>query len=115
MKNDKEPDPKKRHEVDRFAVTEVVCSMCDERQPVQQDCRKCGVRMGEYYCGICKFFDDDLSKVKQCFVCSAVVPSHLLRAARSHRARITVTSVGYVESAERRISTIATNAIRVSL
>lgn len=27
---------------------------------VAQVCTNCGVRMGEYYCDLCKFFDDDV-------------------------------------------------------
>lgn len=33
---------------------------------VQQNCISCGFCMGEYYCSICKFFDDDVS----CFLYS---------------------------------------------
>ncbi|KAJ0520381.1 putative transcription factor C2H2 family [Helianthus annuus] len=29
---------------------------------VAQICTNCGVKMGEYFCGICKFYDDDISK-----------------------------------------------------
>ncbi|XP_072080566.1 E3 ubiquitin-protein ligase RZFP34 isoform X5 [Arachis hypogaea] len=29
---------------------------------VQQNCINCGVCMGKYFCGICKLFDDDVSK-----------------------------------------------------
>lgn len=29
---------------------------------VAQVCNKCGVKMGEYFCDICKFYDDDTSK-----------------------------------------------------
>ncbi|WJX13200.1 RING-type E3 ubiquitin transferase [Trifolium repens] len=32
------------------------------RLRVQQYCINCGVCMGEYFCGTCKFFDDDISK-----------------------------------------------------
>jgi hypothetical protein len=28
---------------------------------VQQYCINCGICMGEYFCGTCKFFDDDVS------------------------------------------------------
>jgi len=62
VKNEGEKNPKKRHMIDRFAVEEVICVMCDERQPVAQDCRKCGIQMGAYFCGICRFYDDDTSK-----------------------------------------------------
>lgn len=28
---------------------------------VAQVCTNCGVKMGEYFCNICNFFDDDVS------------------------------------------------------
>ncbi|RLM99218.1 E3 ubiquitin-protein ligase MIEL1-like [Panicum miliaceum] len=40
----------------------VVCVLCDTEQPVSQVCVSCGVNMGEYYCDICKFYDDDTEK-----------------------------------------------------
>ncbi|KAL5150927.1 E3 ubiquitin-protein ligase MIEL1 [Glycine soja] len=53
-------NPFDRHELVRQDVQHVVCSVCDTEQPVAQVCTNCGVRMGEYFCNICKFFDDDL-------------------------------------------------------
>ncbi|PWA64538.1 E3 ubiquitin-protein ligase MIEL1 [Artemisia annua] len=51
-----------RHDIVRYDVTQVICSVCDSEQPVARQCTNCGVNMGEYYCEICKFFDDDTSK-----------------------------------------------------
>ncbi|RDY11070.1 E3 ubiquitin-protein ligase MIEL1, partial [Mucuna pruriens] len=56
-----------RHELVRQDVKKIVCSVCDTEQPVAQVCTNCGVRMGEYFCNICKFFDDDIEK--QVFHC----------------------------------------------
>ncbi|GAU41247.1 hypothetical protein TSUD_97830 [Trifolium subterraneum] len=51
----------------------VICSLCDTEQDVQQYCINCGVCMGEYFCGTCKFFDDDISKQQyhcdECGIC----------------------------------------------
>jgi RING finger/CHY zinc finger protein 1 len=55
-------DPKKAHQLDRFAVKWVRCGKCDLEQQVQRNCNGCGHLFGEYFCPICKFFDDDLSK-----------------------------------------------------
>ena len=52
----------RQHTIDRYAVREVVCSLCQHRQPVQANCENCHVRMGRYFCASCKFFDDDTSK-----------------------------------------------------
>ncbi|XLU28516.1 hypothetical protein S245_064582, partial [Arachis hypogaea] len=43
--------PKLRHDIPRHQVKQV-----------QQNCINCGVCMGKYFCGICKLFDDDVSK-----------------------------------------------------
>jgi len=61
-------DPQKRHRLDRKLVTEVVCALCDTRQPVAQECSSCGVSFGRYSCMQCNFFDDDTTK--QQFHCS---------------------------------------------
>ncbi|RYR76325.1 hypothetical protein Ahy_A01g000923 isoform B [Arachis hypogaea] len=55
-------NPYDRHELVRQDVKQVVCAVCDTEQPVAQVCTNCGVRMGEYFCDICKFFDDDIGK-----------------------------------------------------
>ncbi|GJZ49879.1 E3 ubiquitin protein ligase MIEL1 [Tanacetum coccineum] len=51
-----------RHDLVRYDVTQVICLVCDCEQPVARQCTNCGVNMGEYYCDICKFYDDDTSK-----------------------------------------------------
>lgn len=55
-------DPLLRHELPRYKVERVICSLCDTEQNVKQVCENCGVKMGEYFCSTCKFFDDDISK-----------------------------------------------------
>ncbi|KAI3690239.1 hypothetical protein L2E82_48217 [Cichorium intybus] len=55
-------NPKERHKMVRQDVQQVVCIICNMEQPVSQICGNCGVKMGEYFCGICKLFDDDTSK-----------------------------------------------------
>ncbi|GLJ40798.1 hypothetical protein SUGI_0843910 [Cryptomeria japonica] len=55
-------NPKERHELPRNKIERVICSLCDTEQSVKQECENCGVNMGEYYCAVCKFFDDDVSK-----------------------------------------------------
>lgn len=55
-KDDGEQDPSKRHALDRRTVAEVICALCDLRQPVAEACRACGVRFGRYACLKCNFF-----------------------------------------------------------
>ncbi|KAL1549388.1 E3 ubiquitin-protein ligase RZFP34 [Salvia divinorum] len=72
-KNSIEVDPLDRHDIPRHEITRVICSVCDTEQDVQQNCISCGVCMGKYYCSICKFFDDDISKnqyhCEKCGIC----------------------------------------------
>ncbi|KAL7599288.1 hypothetical protein Lser_V15G22496 [Lactuca serriola] len=63
-------DPKERHKMVLKDVKKVVCIICKVEQQVDQICCNCGVKMGEYFCGICKLFDDDTSKQQfHCFDC----------------------------------------------
>lgn len=55
-------NPMDRHELDRYEVEQVICAVCDTEQPVGSVCTNCGVSMGEYFCAICKFYDDDIDK-----------------------------------------------------
>lgn len=41
-------------------MAQVICSLCQHEQNVQQVCENCGVCMGEYFCSKCKFFDDEV-------------------------------------------------------
>lgn len=61
-KHDNEQDPVKRHVLDRKAIREVVCALCNTRQPAATNCNKCGVGFGKYSCLVCHFYDDDVTK-----------------------------------------------------
>ncbi|KAF5815597.1 putative transcription factor C2H2 family [Helianthus annuus] len=54
-------------------VKQVVCLICNTEQQVSHICVNCGVKMGEYFCAICKLYDDDISKQQfhchDCGVC----------------------------------------------
>ncbi|XP_019465016.1 PREDICTED: E3 ubiquitin-protein ligase MIEL1-like isoform X2 [Lupinus angustifolius] len=62
VKNSMETNPVDRHEIPRHEV-----------KKVQQYCINCGVCLGKYFCGTCKFFDDDISKeqyhCEECGIC----------------------------------------------
>ncbi|OVA04355.1 zinc finger protein [Macleaya cordata] len=55
-------NPSDRHELVRHEVQKVICSVCDTEQQVARVCSNCGVNMGEYFCEVCKFYDDDTEK-----------------------------------------------------
>ncbi|KAH0465813.1 hypothetical protein IEQ34_005916 [Dendrobium chrysotoxum] len=62
-----------RHELCRHDVKRVICLICDSEQPVAKVCANCGVNMGEYFCEVCKFYDDDTEKGQyhcdECGIC----------------------------------------------
>ena len=71
----------------REDVLEVVCSACKHRQPVSNECQKCGTVFGkvnnndvirvtsltlfhlQYFCYECKLFDDDDKEQFHCTGC----------------------------------------------
>ncbi|XP_024960987.1 E3 ubiquitin-protein ligase MIEL1-like isoform X1 [Cynara cardunculus var. scolymus] len=65
--------PSDRHDLVRCDVKQVICSVCDTEQPVARVCTNCGVNMGDYFCEICKFYDDDSDKGQfhcdECGIC----------------------------------------------
>jgi hypothetical protein len=50
---------------------QVVYSLCDHEQDVQQVCENCGVCMGEYLCSTCKLLDDEVSLLYSPFATNA--------------------------------------------
>jgi len=68
-KYQQEDDWRKKHELDRKCISEVVCALCSTRQAVGSECALCGVSFGAYACTKCPFYDDDLSK--QTYHCDA--------------------------------------------
>lgn len=59
-----------KHQCSRHDVQSVVCLICDTEQKVAQICANCGVNMGEYFCEVCKFYDDNIEKGQyHCFDC----------------------------------------------
>lgn len=65
-----EPDPKKRHQLNRKAVRSVRCRDCQTVQPAKQICESCGKCLGAYFCPVCVLFDDDVAKaIYHCEAC----------------------------------------------
>ncbi|KAL8143100.1 hypothetical protein V2J09_016132, partial [Rumex salicifolius] len=66
-------NPKERHELVRYDVKIVICAICEHEQPAAKVCGKCGVNMGEYFCEVCKFYDDEIDKKQfhchECGIC----------------------------------------------
>mmetsp|Transcript_9095 Transcript_9095/g.19504 ORF Transcript_9095/g.19504 Transcript_9095/m.19504 type:complete len:675 (+) Transcript_9095:210-2234(+) len=45
------------HEIDRFAIREVICRVCYCRQSSKTNfCTNCGIQFGEYHCDICNLW-----------------------------------------------------------
>lgn len=46
------------HEMDRFAVDAVLCSVCKTSQSVGESCVRCKVRFASHFCASCKFYEN---------------------------------------------------------
>ncbi|XP_026842934.1 RING finger and CHY zinc finger domain-containing protein 1 [Drosophila persimilis] len=62
-------DENETHHFDRKTLTELICSECNTRQTVQEQCENCGVRFGKYTCLICNLFDDADKQQYHCHGC----------------------------------------------
>eukprot|EP00920_Eleutheroschizon_duboscqi_P039253 GHVT01094585.1.p1 GENE.GHVT01094585.1~~GHVT01094585.1.p1 ORF type:complete len:505 (-),score=87.21 GHVT01094585.1:2508-4022(-) len=74
IKNGTSVSPREAHEMDRKAVIEVECALCNFRQPPSHSCAQCTIEFGKYYCGECKFWDDrgiekQVYHCDQCEIC----------------------------------------------
>lgn len=76
-------DGNRIHEVRIEPVQTMLCMMCGEVQPKTQNCRKCDVRFGSYYCDVCGITDDtpgyDLRHCEDCNVCMPGLTFHCNR------------------------------------
>jgi hypothetical protein len=64
------------HHINRYATQLVLCMRCLSIQPVDQNCASSRCKhktMGGYFCGVCKFYDNDRDKAifhcEFCHVC----------------------------------------------
>lgn len=62
-------DEQETHTVKRKEVTELICVLCDTRQPVQATCQKCNINFGKYTCLKCNLFDDEDKNQYHCEGC----------------------------------------------
>lgn len=62
-------DEKENHELIRKNVMQVHCLACNNVQQVQSMCEECGIKFGNYFCGICRLFDDEDKQQFHCDGC----------------------------------------------
>ncbi len=66
-------DKKEYHKINRFDIKQVVCKSCNLKQNISNKCTQCNIEFGKYYCEICNFFDNDVSKqqfhCEKCKIC----------------------------------------------
>lgn len=55
--------------MNRKEVTELICVLCDTRQPVQATCQNCHCQFGKYTCLECNLFDDEDKNQYHCDGC----------------------------------------------
>ena len=61
------------HKINRFEIKKIICKECEIEQPVSNKCINCKLEFGKYFCKICNFFDNDISKgyyhCEKCGIC----------------------------------------------
>ncbi|KAL7522024.1 hypothetical protein ACHAWX_006719 [Stephanocyclus meneghinianus] len=66
-------DEETHHNIDRFAIREVICRECYTRQSSKtNNCINCGVQFGAYHCNICNLWmsaDEDPYHCEKCGFC----------------------------------------------
>ena len=60
-----------KHEIDRTKIAFVECLVCgsDSRQPAASHCNRCGIEFAEYFCNLCKLWDDEGVSKKKIYHC----------------------------------------------
>lgn len=62
-------DENETHEINRFDISQIICSKCNTQQSPSQYCVKCFTCFGLYYCDICRLFDDVNKEQFHCVGC----------------------------------------------
>lgn len=69
-------DTEENHEIERKKIAQVLCLQCPSRLPqdANSHCKSCGILFAEYFCEICKLWDDEGIKkniyhCKGCGIC----------------------------------------------
>ena len=60
------------HKLDRYITSKIKCTKCETEQTVKQNCEKCNICFGFYFCNICNLFDDidkDYYHCNKCKIC----------------------------------------------
>mmetsp|Transcript_19015 Transcript_19015/g.35497 ORF Transcript_19015/g.35497 Transcript_19015/m.35497 type:complete len:536 (+) Transcript_19015:290-1897(+) len=58
------------HEIDRFAIAEIICRLCYTRQSSKTNfCTACGTQFGAYHCNICNLWMSDDESPYHCADC----------------------------------------------
>ncbi|EAW07940.1 RING finger and CHY zinc finger domain-containing protein [Aspergillus clavatus NRRL 1] len=55
-------DEAEDHHLNRPKTENMLCMLCGHPQPAAQVCRQCGEHAAQYYCDICKLWDNDSNK-----------------------------------------------------
>lgn len=62
-------DIDQRHKIDIAKIDVIVCIDCQTEQKIQSKCVSCGVNFGNYFCEICRLFDNNDKKQFHCDKC----------------------------------------------
>jgi RING finger and CHY zinc finger domain-containing protein 1 len=60
---------KNYHTINRFDIIHIVCAKCDLKQNISNKCINCEIIFGQYYCEICRLYDNINKGQFHCFEC----------------------------------------------
>lgn len=58
IKDEQELDHEKAHTLDRKKIDKIVCTKCYTKQPISNKCINCSIKFANYFCEICRLYDD---------------------------------------------------------
>lgn len=60
------------HTINRFLISTIICANCNTQQNVSNECANCHIKFGNYFCNICKLYDNtdkDQFHCDKCGIC----------------------------------------------
>ena len=58
------------HKFDRYNVNKIKCKKCEMEQNVSNECIKCNIKFGNYYCNICNLYENENTEIYHCDKCN---------------------------------------------
>jgi len=62
-------DKYETHNIDRFSTKEIICKICETKQPISNKCVQCNKNFAKYFCKKCNFWDSKKKFIYHCKKC----------------------------------------------